>query len=568
MNIPTIDLSSITADDLSKIKEFGQIAWRLMPSRLKKAAHGLAEVNWNNIRWSSKAEIYLQHLYAKVATTRLLGNAKQIRISDIFTDVYIYDKPLATSREQFDALDAGSLKAKRLKDERNRRPAKSILDKDRIYLLGKPGAGKTTLLRYLVLQSIILGGRPTPIYLQLKDVTENVSSLEQVQFWQAIVDQFLISKLPNTELFVQELVASGQATLFLDGLDEVTQRAGIRSALVSQILAFSSKYPKCKIVLTCRVGASDFTFERFAVAQIADFSPPQQVAFVKRWYSSDKSTLDSFLGQWKAPQNAGLRDLASTPLLLALLCISFDETREFPLRRGDLYREATEALLRRWSISRGIERDNPFQNLTASRKEQMLSFMAFELLKRGRVIFDQHDASALIDVFLKTLPRKESLGIYDPVDVIGHIEAAHGLLVHETTDFLAFSHLTIHEYFAARFLIDSSNERILQRELSFATISNPQWREVILLAAGLVASADYLLQLIRRALCQVLANEPTLRRIFEALRNPENYDANRIWGATVVGARFDARRPELVSGISLSVFEDTLRTRLDSLVSP
>jgi hypothetical protein len=192
--------------------------------------------------------------------------------------------------------------------------------------------------------------------------------------------------------------------------------------------------------------------------------------------------------------------------------------------------------------------------------------MAFELLRRGRVVFDQHEASELVDLFLKTLPRKESLGAYDPVEVVTHIEAAHGLLIHETSDFLAFSHLTIHEYFAARYLIDSSNERILQTQLTFATISNPQWREVILLAAGLLASADYLLLLMRRALCQALSNEPTLRRIFEALRDPDKYEAIRVWGATVIEAKFDERHAELVSGITLLAFHNILQTRLDSIV--
>ena len=36
----------------------------------------------------------------------------------------------------------------------------------------------------------------------------------------------------------------------------------------------------------------------------------------------------------------GIRELGQTPLLLALMCLVFDETLRFPLRRVELYKEA------------------------------------------------------------------------------------------------------------------------------------------------------------------------------------------------------------------------------------
>lgn len=561
-----MDIPNFTPDDLSAIKRFGEIAWAAMPDRIKKAAHGLDDKAWNLVRWTRKATLYIERLYPRVASTRLLGHDKLIRIADIFTDVYLYDRPLATQLKSIQHLDETALRAKRLIDEQSRRPAADILRQSRIYLVGKPGAGKTTLLRYLVLQSIANQADTTPIYLQLKDVVENTTSAGGVDLWKSIVEQFSVCKLPAVELFVQDLFDSGKVALLLDGLDEVTIQNGIRSSLISQTQQISARFPDIKIILTCRTGAEDFTFEHFEVAQIADFSPEQQISFVKRWYAADPRTLNVFLTQWAEPRSTGLRDLASTPLLLALLCISFDETREFPLRRGDLYKEATEALLRKWSLSRGITRDNPFKNFTASRKEQMLAHMAFGLFRQRRFIFTHQDAAQYINAFLLTLPKSESLGAYDPIDVVRHIEAAHGLLIHETSDFLAFSHLTIHEYFTARYLIDSSNEKMLQRELTYPNLSNTQWREVVLLAAGLLSSADYLLLLIRRVLCARLASESWIRRTFEAL-TLRNSDPARIWGANVVEARFDPKPAERISGITLSQFKLIANQRLSTILA-
>ncbi|MCE4555575.1 NACHT domain-containing protein [Roseateles cellulosilyticus] len=525
------DLGSLNPEDISVIREAAKTAWDFVPERLKKKLEKYAESKWASVVWKTNAEAYLSALYARVSTTRLLGHPKEIRLSEIFTDVYIYDSPLEQKRRNPSALDATALRQKRQADEEQRLPAEAILREKRIYLTGKPGAGKTTLLRHLVLRSIASNKRSTPIYVALKDISENVADSSEINLWRHIAQQFEIAKLPNTEEFLDHLMDAGRAVLLLDGLDEVTERDGIRRTLIGEILKIASGYPKLQVILTCRVGAELFTFEKFAVAQIADFSPQQQLSFVKRWYSDDPAALRSFLDAWALPDNGGLRDLASTPLLLALLCIGYDETREFPLRRGDLYKEAVEALLRRWSVSRGIERDNPYRKLTSSRKEQMLAYVAYTLFKQGHFIFSGGTACTVIAQYLKSLPRREIDDGLEANEVLRNLEAAHGLVVHETSDYYAFSHLTIHEYFVAQYLIDSTNEKTLRHELSFANICNRQWREIILLAAGSVTSADYILLLIRGEISAALASEPNMKRILFALSQSEEVAASEVWGA-------------------------------------
>lgn len=525
------DITSLTADDIGLIREMSKVAWDVIPSKLKKDAKDFAGSAWANIIWAQKAEVYLSALHARVGTTRLLGHPKELRIGDIFTDVYIYDRPLSAKRTVPTGVDGAALRAKRLFDEEHRLPAASILDERRIYLTGKPGAGKTTLLRHLILQSISSKPKITPIYIALKDIVENTKEGAEISLWAHIVAQFKVCQFPSTSDFVEKLFESGRATLMLDGLDEVTERNSLRYSLISQILSITGTYQKLRVIITCRVGADTYTFEKFAVAQIADFAPKQQIEFVKRWYGSDPAALQSFVEHWAEPQNAGLRDLASTPLLLALLCIGYDETREFPLRRGDMYKEAVEALLRRWSVSRGIVRDNPYRKLTSSRKEQMLAFMAYRLFKAGHFLFTSQTACNIISSFISSLPKREVDDNLEAVEVLRNLEAAHGLIIHETADYLAFSHLTIHEYFTARYLIDSSNERALRSELTFETISNRQWREVILLAIGSATTAEYLLSIVRSEIIRTLASEPNLRRILRLLSESDNPPAADVWGS-------------------------------------
>ena len=71
-----------------------------------------------------------------------------------------------------------------------------------------------------------------------------------------------------------------------------------------------------------------------------------------------------------------MHDLAKNPLLLTLLCISFEEAQTFPDRRSEIYHEALDVLLRRWYKSRGIVRDPRYQKLSLDRKHQMFARIA------------------------------------------------------------------------------------------------------------------------------------------------------------------------------------------------
>lgn len=562
-----MDLSSLDADELSAIKEFARLAWKAIPARLKKTMRDFGTSSWNKVTWSQKAQIYSEGLYRRVHSTRLLGKAKEIRVADIYTDVYLYKSPLRSSRRHILSHDAEALQQKRKDDESLRQPAHEVLNANkRLYLLGKPGAGKTTLLRHLSIQAILGEKKWTPIYVPLKDVVRTARKEEDVDLLKFIEAQFEPCNLPDVRVFVNELLGSGKAVLMLDGLDEVTEAKGIRKKLIFDTEILADRIPNLRMILTCRVGSEEYSFDSFATAQIADFSPDQQLRFVKRWYSHDPTMLTAFLDHWKAPDNRGLRDLASTPLLLALLCISFDETREFPMRRSDLYEEAAWALLQDWSVKRGIERDNPFPTLTASRKAQMLSVLAYSLFRPNRIIFSPRTAYPIIDGYIATLPKREQPKHYEASAIVNHIESAHGLLIHETSDYLSFSHLTIHEYFTAKFLIDTTNENELRNALGLDNLRSRRWREVFLLAAGLITSANYMLARIRLELSRVVSVDPQLGRALTRLTT--SADPAIVWGDWAADPRkLTGSKAEIESGMGLKHFKDSLQSRLRSILA-
>jgi predicted NACHT family NTPase len=132
--------------------------------------------------------------------------------------------------------------------------------------------------------------------------------------------------------------------------------------------------------------------------------------FASKWYKSEPGKHARFLKEFDKLEHKGLRELARTPLLMALLCLAFDETLSFPTRRVDLYKEALEALLKKWDVSRGIERDRDaiYRKLSSVRKEQMLARLAAEHFEAGRYFIKEDVLTRQITDYLRKLPAADA----------------------------------------------------------------------------------------------------------------------------------------------------------------
>lgn len=349
-------------------------------------------------------------LYDQHRTTRLLGNPKPIDIEGIYIDVYVLDKLTAFQRFDIEELQKRPLDRDDLTIDKKRQSAlETVLNNKRVYILGKPGAGKTTFLKYLTLRACVQAYQElipiTPIFVSLKEWSD--SKLELMPY---LVHQFDVCAFPDANAFIEHLLKKGQALVLFDGLDEVSQEGEQRASLIRTLTDFAKKYPENRICLTCRIAATDYSFEQFAYLEIADFTEKQMRHFASKWYKSEPGKHARFLKEFDKPEHEGLRELARTPLLMALLCLAFDETLSFPTRRIDLYKEALEALLKKWDVSRGIERnrDAIYRKLSPVRKEQMLARFAAEHFEARRYFIKEDVLTRQITDYLRKLPAADA----------------------------------------------------------------------------------------------------------------------------------------------------------------
>jgi len=262
-------------------------------------------------------------------------------------------------------------------------------------------------------------------------------------------------------------------------------------------------------VITCRIAAQEYTFEQFIEVEVADFDKEQIAEFATKWFTvkhnPDKAKI--FTKELNNEDNKPICELAVTPILLTLLCLIFEETSEFPRNRSDLYHQGTDWLLKRWDNRRGIKRDLTYKKLSASRKKELLSQLAFKTFERGNYFFKQAAVEQHIIRYIHNLPggneEDEALQL-DGEAVLKSIEAQHGLLVERAKGIYSFSHLTFQEYFMAQHIV-SPTATLHQTLQNLAThITEKRYREVILLTAGMLPDADGLLLLMKQNIDHLL----------------------------------------------------------------
>jgi predicted NACHT family NTPase len=309
-----------------------------------------ATEQWKQFGWDKAAAEYGKKMLCLYDTVRVLGKPEPISLEGLFTDVYILDKPTA-----FHRFDISQLRAdpELLKGEKRQQGLDVVrqVHNNRLFILGKPGAGKTTFLKYLTLQAIKGKIQKIPLFVSLKEWAD--SQLELMPF---LVQQFEICNFPDAQAFVEHILGRGDALVLFDGLDEVQQDGEQRTQIINVLGDFSKQYLSSQCVITCRIAATDYSFEQFTYVEVADFTDKQMQTFVNNWFRKTPKVAENFLTEFSKENHSGLRDLGRTPLLLSLLCLNYEETQTFPARRVEIYEEAIDALLKKWDSSRHIIR--------------------------------------------------------------------------------------------------------------------------------------------------------------------------------------------------------------------
>ena len=469
------------------------------------------------------------YIQERCGTMRVLDMTQPVAVGEIYTSVNILEKITGRRGLELTALmrDANPEKFERfcLGDVRERRVPglKAVEQFSKLMILGKPGAGKTTFLKHLAIQCIgeTFQSDRVPVFITLKDFAEASSKPDLLDYIDRLIGTNPVGAQYTVPL--SRILSAGRALILLDGLDEV--RDADSSRVLRQIREFSRQFPQNQCVITCRIAAQEYTFEQFTEVEIADFDDEQIADFSGKWFRSKNDPIKAERFLQKLKEEEPIRELATNPLLLTLLCLVFEDSGSFPTNRAELYQNGVDLLLKKWDVKRNIEREQVYKRLSLKRKEDLLGQIARTTFEAGNYFFKQREVERYISQYIQNLPdantEPEALEL-DSVAVLKSIEAQHGLFVERARGIYSFSHLTFHEYFTACKIVTSCNpyaadDPTLQGLVSHMT--EPRWREVFLLTVSMLDSADALLRLMKDQIDRTVALENRLQQFLTWLIN-------------------------------------------------
>ncbi len=414
----------------------------------------------------------------------------------------------------------------------------------RLVLLGPAGSGKSTFARYLALSlagealgrdeanlrrlnGVAEGAEPPPrvawphgpllpIFVELRRL---VGSELFATAGDAGADEllaFIAAEAPEAarpgfwRLLEEALLDRGPgALLVLDGLDETPAAERSRERLRRVIASFCARYPRCRVLVTCRPYAYDkgspwrLDDQGFGEAVLAPFDGAKIGAFIAAWYRQLAARRQVRRELAKQRSEALRREIAATeylkplaerPLMLTMMAdLHATGGGRLPGGRAGLYERSVELLLDRWNQLRevlGRETLAEHLGMTVREMRGALEKLAYEV-HRARGAEDGGPAGISRGELWRALDggrRPPAECRVDEARVMEYLHQRSGILLGESPVLYRFPHRSYQEYLAACHLTRVGFPGLLLEEVK----AGPGlWREVLLLAVGKVAATPF-----------------------------------------------------------------------------
>ncbi len=392
---------------------------------------------------------------------------------------------------------------------------------DHLVILGDPGSGKTTLLRYLALKhaQVLYSGRFVvdndlgsahfPILIRIADYIDGGAWREK-SLSDFLVNYF-IDKCPVVGLvdLIKAELAGGNCLILLDGLDEIV-KADERQDVVQRIEHFVRLHDNVpnRFVITSRIAGycNAPLGGQFTQYTIQEMDKTRIRHFLERWCKAVEAVQTPDLsietrnakaqaeieGIMRAMHaSAGVRHLATYPLLLRIIALIHRAGAQLPQKRIELYKLAADTLVRVWYLSQNVPETAILEgrNLTP-----LLSKLAYWLhAHKPTGIATEGEVFAVLGEELAHVNGwpwdVESPAFKCEIDnFLQVVRESTGLFVERAPKRYGFIHLAFEEYYAARYLVARSKTRA---KMIREHLHDPRWKEPILLALGFVGLESF-----------------------------------------------------------------------------
>jgi hypothetical protein len=400
-------------------------------------------------------------------------------------------------------------------------------------VLGDPGSGKSTLVRFLGLagQSKALqqkygakvDGR-LPVVVTLRKYADELKSEPNLSLFEYMLKsiQADFSLRDADSVFLEYFFESGQAILFLDGLDELPS-PHFKLSVKDRIKTFVLGYPGNTAIVTSRIVGYEeplrFDSQEYRHHRIGPLRLREIEQFVRDWYrvrldnkvERDRNVND-LVRLVRDEEHTAIRQLSENPLLLTIVALVHRIDAVLPDERVILYQKCTETLLNTWHIWKDRQTEQKNKGKIERRNRARLEAIAFWMqrlsignTKKSRAVVAYNDLHAFLTEYITNTERysdPDSDAQDSAKEFLDFVKRRAGLLVEAGDGQYSFVHLTFQEYLTAT-CIKRTNEA-KGAEGIWDTMSphccDPRWHEVLRLLLGSLDSQDSQAMLLDRLL--------------------------------------------------------------------
>lgn len=377
-----------------------------------------------------------------------------------------------------------------------------------VIVLGDPGAGKTTFVKYLALRLARGEGKEIGLDDYLPVILPLAAYANALQSRDIPLDDFIVeyfegigADLPVGDV-LSEALKVGRTLILLDGLDEVRD-LNMRNTVVERVMDFYAFHRRQgnKFVLTSRVvgyRAVRPSAEDLMECTIVDFEDDEIEEFVTYWTTAleRQAQGNTVIARADAEadrrelldaihQNPGVRQLASTPLLLTILALMKRQGVSLPERRVQLYDQYVNTLLSTWNRARSLSGRAPGRDIDEIQTVRILAPLALWMheVSPGVGLVEREDMRRKLEELF--LERGDSSPHQAARQFMLDVREHAALLLERGPGEYGFIHLTFEEYLAAVALafMGQGNSQPIIETLS-RHVGEQAWREVTLLAIG------------------------------------------------------------------------------------
>jgi formylglycine-generating enzyme required for sulfatase activity len=381
------------------------------------------------------------------------------------------------------------------------KPLEKTLESKRVVIVGDPGSGKTTFLRRLAFEACSATGTLAvaapgfPVFIRIGELEDHIANCQgrkeagvpataESADWLA---HFLAAQRWDLDFdYFDRKMHEEQTLVLLDGLDEApdTRRRERMARLFENAI---QRYRECGFVVTTRPGAYQglATLAGFDQVKIDDLDDEAVRTFLRHWsaalYPGDAAGSEKHYQALLEAVTArpAIRRMARNPVMLTALAVVHWNDRRLPEQRSELY-ESILGWLTKARENEGRQR--------AERCLILLGHLALGMQNesKGRVSHvGRRRAAELIAPQFRDVPAPKRLAAAE--HFLEQEEVDSGIILSRGA-MLEYWHLTFQEHLAARAmagLTDAGQQKLLFEQ---GNLYKPEWRESVLLFAGLLAS--------------------------------------------------------------------------------